>query len=205
MSRPAFELRALPDEVVSCDREELILVDADDREIGFRSKAACHDRGGMLHRAFSLFVFNRDGELLLQRRAADKRLWPMYWSNSCCSHPRRGETMDQAVDRRLYQELRIRCELRYLYKFEYQACFGEAGSEHELCWVYAGCSDDRVRANRNEIAAWRFINATDLDAELVEHPDRFTPWFQLEWPQVRDHMQMRGLSPAARLPDIGQA
>jgi isopentenyl-diphosphate delta-isomerase len=205
MPRSALKLKALPDEVVSSDREELILVDADDREIGHRSKAACHDRGGLLHRAFSLFVFNPRGELLLQRRAADKRLWPMYWSNSCCSHPRRGETMDEAVNRRLYQELRIRCDLSYLYKFEYHACFGEAGSEHELCWVYAGCSDDRVRANRNEIAAWRFVGADALDTELQARPDRFTPWFQLEWPVVRARMADLGLPVAAPLPQFEQA
>jgi isopentenyl-diphosphate delta-isomerase len=188
MQRSALKLHGPPDEVVSSDREELILVDAEDREIGFRSKAACHDRGGMLHRAFSLFVFNPGGELLLQRRAADKRLWPLYWSNSCCSHPRRGESMEQAVNRRLFQELGIHCDLNYLYKFEYHACFGKAGSEHELCWVFAGCSNDRVVANRNEIDAWRFINAEDLDAELLAQPDRFTPWFQLEWPIVRARM-----------------
>jgi isopentenyl-diphosphate delta-isomerase len=192
MPQSPLSLRIPSDEVVSSDHEELILVDANDREIGSRSKEACHDRGGMRHRAFSLFVFNRRGELLLQQRAADKRLWPLYWSNSCCSHPRRGESMDQAVNRRLYQELRIRCDLRYLYKFEYHACFGEAGSEHELCWVYAGHSDARVQVNRNEIADWRFISADDLDAELLARPERFTPWFQLEWPIVRERMSAMG-------------
>ena len=82
--------RRLGDEVVSDEDESLVLVDEDDREVGFLSKAVCHDGDGMLHRAFSLFVFNRRGELLLQRRSANKRLWPLYWSNSCCSHPRRG-------------------------------------------------------------------------------------------------------------------
>ncbi|MEJ2535320.1 MAG: isopentenyl-diphosphate delta-isomerase [Gammaproteobacteria bacterium] len=96
-----------PDEVVSSDTEELILVDDQDREVGFETKAGCHDGGGLLHRAFSLFVFNPEGQLLLQRRAADKRLWPLYWSNSVCSHPRRGESMTEAVQRRLRQELRI--------------------------------------------------------------------------------------------------
>ena len=104
---------ACANEVVSSEREELILVDDQDREIGFQSKADCHDRDGLLHRAFSLFVFNREGEVLLQRRAANKRLWPLYWSNSCCSHPRRGEEMEEAVHRRLYQELRIRSELEF--------------------------------------------------------------------------------------------
>lgn len=178
------------DEVVSSEAEELILVDAEDRELGFSSKARCHDREGILHRAFSLFVFDREGRVLLQRRAGDKRLWPLYWSNSCCSHPRRGELVSEAIHRRLYQELRIRGELEFLYKFQYQASFGEAGSEHELCWVYAGVSEDRVRANRNEVEDWRWVTPDDLDRELEAHPDRFTPWFKLEWPRVREMVRL---------------
>lgn len=173
------------DEVVSSEAEELILVDSDDRELGHRSKARCHDGDGLLHRAFSLFVFNRRGELLLQKRADNKRLWPGYWSNSCCSHPRRGEDMREAVERRLHQELALHCALKFLYKFEYSARFGNAGSEHELCWVFAGSTDGTVQANRHEIAAWRFVAPDVLEQELVATPERFTPWFKLEWPRVR--------------------
>lgn len=174
-----------PNEVVSSEREELILVDASDQEIGFESKAGCHDRDGLLHRAFSLFVFNQNGEVLLQRRAANKRLWPMFWSNSCCSHPRRGEEMETAVHRRLYQELRIRSELNFLYKFQYAASFGQKGSERELCWVYIGKTEDKVRANNTEVAEWRFISPAQLDLELQQKPESFTPWFKLEWPEVK--------------------
>ncbi len=173
------------DEVVSSEAEELILVDANDRAIGHRSKARCHDGNGLLHRAFSLFVFNRRGELLLQQRAPGKRLWPGYWSNSCCSHPRRGEDMREAVERRLHQELALHCALKFLYKFEYHAHYEDAGSEHELCWVFAGRSDGKVAANRSEIEAWRFVAPEALEAELAKHPERFTPWFKLEWPRVR--------------------
>ena len=176
------------DEIVSSDSEALILVNENDEEIGFRSKALCHDGDGILHRAFSLFVFNSRGELLLQQRSAGKRLWPLYWSNSCCSHPRQGESMSDAVNRRLFQEVRIRSELRFLYKFQYQATFGELGAEHELCWVYAGVSDDPVRVNRTEIAAWRFVSPEELDAEMAATPECFTPWFKLEWSRLRrDH------------------
>jgi len=87
-------------EVVSSDAERLIRVNSDDEPIGFLDKSACHDGAGLLHRAFSLFVQNGSGELLLQRRHASKRLWPGYWSNTCCSHPRAGEDMDEAVARR---------------------------------------------------------------------------------------------------------
>lgn len=197
---------ACPNEVVSSEREELILVDDQDREIGFQSKADCHDRDGLLHRAFSLFVFNRDGEVLLQRRAANKRLWPLYWSNSCCSHPRRGEDMEEAVHRRLYQELRIRSELNYLYKFQYAASFGAAGSERELCWVYAGLSEDPVRANATEISEWRYVSPLQLDNELQRRPERFTPWFKLEWPRVQALLKRRPGPPgqAGRIGEIAR-
>ncbi len=125
-------------QVVSSEDERLILVDSNDRELGTSPKSDCHDGDGVLHRAFSLFVFNADGALLIHQRQADKRLWPLYWSNSCCSHPRAGEDMELAVSRRLEQELGLRANLRFMYKFEYAAAFGDVGSEHELCWVYAG-------------------------------------------------------------------
>ena len=90
--------------IVSSEAEELILVDGEDNETGYLSKAACHDGDGVLHRAFSLFLFDSAGRLLLQQRAATKRLWPGFWSNSCCSHPRRGESMEVATSRRLRDE-----------------------------------------------------------------------------------------------------
>jgi len=183
----ALHANSVRDEIVSSEAELLILVDEDDREIGYQSKADCHNRGGLLHRAFSLFVFNAAGDVLLQRRAPEKRLWPMYWSNSCCSHPRKGEVMSEAIQRRLFQELRIRSDLNYLYKFQYDASYDDDGSERELCWVYAGTSQDRIRANRNEVADWRFVHPDELEYELLARPDQFTPWFKLEWPMVRNH------------------
>ena len=172
-------------EIVSSDRELLILVDEDDHELGSLAKGTCHDGDGVLHRAFSLFVFNPRGELLLQQRSSDKRLWPSYWSNSCCSHPRAGESMDEATHRRLRQELGLGSTLRYLYKFQYHARFGDEGSERELCWVYAGVSTDEVRPNLSEVAQWRWVTPAALDHELATRPDAFTPWFKLEWPRVR--------------------
>jgi isopentenyl-diphosphate delta-isomerase len=172
--------------VVSSDSEQLILVDANDREIGVETKGNCHDGDGILHRAFSLFIFNSQGELLLQQRSADKRLWPLFWSNSCCSHPRAGETMDIAVGRRLDQELGMRSSLKLLYKFEYQARYKDLGSEHELCWVYIGHSDEPVRANVTEVAQWRWVKPADLSREIDEHPGRFTPWFKMEWQRLSE-------------------
>lgn len=173
------------DPVVSFDSEQLILVNSDDAEIGYKDKAACHDGHGILHRAFSLFVFNRQGELLLQQRAKDKRLWPGYWANTCCSHPRRGESMQDATVRRLAEEMGMRCPLRYLYKFQYQADYGDLGAEHELCQVYVGQSDSQVQVNVNEVEAWRFVPAAELDVEIEAHPERFTPWLKLEWQRLR--------------------
>jgi isopentenyl-diphosphate Delta-isomerase len=168
-------------DVVSSEDEALILVNSDDVAIGTASKADCHDGDGVLHRAFSLFVFNRAGALLLQQRQADKRLWPLFWSNSCCSHPRAGEDMDTAVGRRLEQELGLRAALGFIYKFEYIAHFGDVGTEHELCWVYAGTTQREPVINSSEIANWRWIEPAALDAELAETPEAFTPWFKLEW------------------------
>lgn len=178
-------MSSLHDPVVSSDDDLLIVVDEDDNQVGFLDKRACHDGGGVLHRAFSIFVFNDRRELLLQRRAAEKRLWPGYWSNSCCSHPRAGERLDEAAARRLEEELGIVAELEYLYTFSYHAHYGDTGSEREVCSVFVGRSDGPVRANRREVAQWRWIVPADLDAELEQRPDEFTPWMKLEWPEVR--------------------
>jgi len=172
-------------EVVSFDDEPLILVDSDDREIGFLPKAEAHLGSGTLHRAFSLFVFNPDGELLLQQRARGKRLWGQFWSNTCCSHPRRGETMDIAIHRRLQEELGLSCEFEFLFKFQYQAQYDAEGAEHELCWVYAGRTAELPKVNANEISAVRYIAPDALDAEMQARPAQFTPWFKIEWERIR--------------------
>lgn len=171
-------------EIVSSESEELILVDGDDSELGTLSKAACHDGDGVLHRAFSLFAFDARGHLLLQQRSAEKRLWPLYWSNSCCSHPRSGESMQTATRRRIQQELGISAELEFVYKFSYHARFGELGSERELCSVFLGRIDDEVLPNRNEIADLRYIAPDELSQALIDNADRYTPWFQMEWQRL---------------------
>ena len=173
----------------SGDSDALILVDEADREVGFLSKALCHDGQGVLHRAFSLLIFNDRGELLLQQRASAKRLWPLYWSNSCCSHPRRGESMDAAIKRRLYEELGLSCSLHFLFKFQYRAQFGASGAEHELCSVFIARCTDEVRINRDEILGWRWIAPEALEVEIsAGGAAKFTPWFMLEWSHIwQDH------------------
>jgi isopentenyl-diphosphate delta-isomerase len=173
----------------AADSELLILVDEDDREVGYLNKIACHQGAGVLHRAFSLLIFNNKGELLLQQRAASKRLWPLYWSNTCCSHPRRFETMEVAIHRRLFEELGLHCPLQFLFRFRYQAQFDAAAAEQELCSVYAGRYNGPVRINPEEILAWRWISPEALQAELAKTgAEKFTPWFRLEWERIwREH------------------
>jgi isopentenyl-diphosphate Delta-isomerase len=187
---------------IAADSDSLILVDEADRGVGHLSKKLCHEGQGVLHRAFSLLIFNGSGELLLQQRSASKRLWPLYWSNSCCSHPRRTETMEAAIHRRLYEELGLRCPLHFLFKFQYQAQFDETGAENELCSVFVGRCTDSVKINSDEILAWRWVSPEALQAEMasrgiggVGNTGNFTPWFMLEWARIwRDHRaQIQGL------------
>ena len=172
--------------IVSSESEELILVNEDDEVVGYRSKADSHDGDGLLHRAFSLFLFNEAGELLLQQRSEGKRLWPGFWSNSCCSHPRRGETLEIAVHRRLLDELNVAADLEYVYRFCYEARYGEQGSENELCHVFLGRLLGDVRPNDSEVQALRFVSRSQLDAEFARDGSRFTPWFHQEWQALND-------------------
>jgi len=172
--------------IVSSEAESLILVDDEDRETGSLSKAACHDGDGILHRAFSVFLFDDDGRLLLQQRAAGKRLWPMYWSNSCCSHPRVGETVAVAAERRLQDELHAQAALEFVYKFSYHARFGDLGSERELCHVFVGRIECEPAPNATEIAGIRYVTPVELDSMMGDARDDLTPWFRLEWRRLRE-------------------
>lgn len=173
---------------LAMDRDALILVDEDDRGVGHLSKALCHEGRGILHRAFSLLIFNAAGELLIQQRSPSKRLWPLFWSNSCCSHPRRAESMEAAIHRRLYEELGLRCPLHFLFKFQYQAQFDATGAENELCSVFIGRCNDSVKINGDEIVAWRWVSPEALGAEMAGGLEHFTPWFKIEWARIwRDH------------------
>jgi isopentenyl-diphosphate delta-isomerase len=168
--------------------DSLILVDEDDRGVGFLNKTQCHEGQGILHRAFSLLIFGAGGELLIQQRSAAKRLWPLYWSNSCCSHPRSTETMEAAIHRRLHEELGLRCSLQFLFKFQYQAQFDATGAENELCSVFIGRSTDALHIDRDEIHAWRWVSPEALHAELMAGAGNFTPWFKIEWARIwREH------------------
>lgn len=179
------------EQVVSDPAEQLILVDAQDNQLGVMSKAQCHAGNGVLHRAFSVHLIDPQGRLLLQQRSADKPLWPLYWSNSCCSHPRADEQMAQATERRLWQELGVRCQPSYLYKFQYQARYGEQGAEYELCSVYIGHFDGNLSINRTEVAATRLCTPAQLDALVADGNAGITPWFAMEWRYLRQHFAER--------------
>lgn len=170
---------------VSFDDEPLILVDNSDEELGHASKWECHQGEGLLHRAFSIFLFNSAGELLLQKRSTQKLLWPLVWSNSCCSHPRRGETLHEATRRRLREELGVESALTVCFHFQYHARWNDVGSERELCHVYLGRHDGEVVVNPNEVAACRWVDAATLEAEIAERPDTISPWMKMEWTRLR--------------------
>ncbi len=165
--------------------ELLTIVDEDDNVLGSRSKAECHAGRGILHRAFSVWIYDSHDQLLIQQRSEKKPLWPLCWSNSCCSHPRHGEEVEAAAMRRIQEELGFSTSLKFLYKFCYQAHYLEIGSEHELCSVFLGRSDARVNADPQEVAAWRHVDREQLQSELADPRQSFSPWFQLQWERLR--------------------
>ncbi len=172
---------------VSFDDEPLILVDSDDHVTGYQSKVQAHAGTGVLHRAFSIFLFNPQGQVLLQQRSSEKPLWPLYWSNSCCSHPRRGESYQEAIHRRLLEELSVDTDLEFVYRFEYHAPYGDIGSERELCSVYLGSLNDTqsIDVNPGEVADCRWLGLAETDTLLTDEPDHVTPWFVMEWQRLR--------------------
>jgi isopentenyl-diphosphate delta-isomerase len=173
---------------VSFPNEQLLLVNSDDRLLGYGSKQRLHAGDGLLHRAFSVFLFDEKQRLLLHRRSDSKPLWPGYWTNSCCSHPRRGEDLDNAVRRRLREELDVRpLDVECLYHFEYHARFGEVGSERELCHVFLASLAGEVAPNVHpgEISDWCWLTVEEVDARFARAPEELTPWFQLEWQALR--------------------
>ena len=172
-------------DIVSDQNELLILVDREDNELGFASKADCHFGSGLLHRAFSVFIFNSSGQVLLQQRSRQKELWALYWSNSCCSHPRQGEQIESAANRRIMEELSIDCELHYLYKFFYQEPFGTKCSEHELCSVFVGHYDGEISIITNEISDWKFLDTQELTESINQSPEIYTPWLRSEWLELK--------------------
>ena len=171
--------------IVSSPNERLILVDERDSALGDVGKLDCHLGGGQLHRAFSLHVINSKREVLLQCRSRQKLLWPGFWSNSCCSHPRSGETLEDAVHRRAKEELGLTLEIKYLYKFRYKARYLNVGTEKEICSVFVGYSDEDPIPNPNELSDWQYVKSDAVDKALKRMPGYYTPWFRMEWARLQ--------------------
>jgi len=158
--------------------DTLILVDEDDRELGYASKESCHEAGGRLHRAFSVLVFDGPA-MLITKRSARKRTWPLYWSNACCGHPRPGESCASAAARRLQEELGIAGQPIFLYKFRYQATFTPALAENEVDWVFKAEHSGPVYPQDEEVADYRLVDLSELERDMRSDPARYTPWFRI--------------------------
>ena len=163
--------------------EQVILVDDDDQEIGEMEKMEAH-RNGALHRAISVFIFNDGGELLLQLRAAEKYHSPGVWSNTCCSHPRPGETDMAAARRRLNEEMGMDCELVQWCSLHYRAQFDNGLTEHEYDHVFIGVTNTLPVLNPAEVAAFRYIRIEELKDAIAKNPEHFTPWLPLCLEQI---------------------
>lgn len=161
--------------------DDVILVDAQDVQIGVCNKRIAHLGTGKLHRAFSVHLINSAGRHLLQCRGEGKMLWPGFWSNACCSHPAPGETIITAASRRLREELGVSASCRFIYSFEYHAPYGSIGSENELCHVLVAQSDDVVCPSTEEVSDIMWLTRAEISARLSESEAQFTPWFRMEW------------------------
>ncbi|HMU76966.1 MAG: isopentenyl-diphosphate Delta-isomerase [Bacteroidetes bacterium] len=157
--------------------EFVILVDEQDREIGEAEKMQTH-KLGLLHRAFSVLIYNTKGEMLLQQRAETKYHSGGLWSNACCGHPRPGEKIEDAARRRLKEELGFNCSLKFSFKFIYKASFENSLKEHELDHVFTGIYDSEVLPDKNEVQAYRWVTMENLKNEIIENHSSFSVWFQ---------------------------
>ena len=158
--------------------EFVVLVDQNDQKLGLMEKQQAHV-AGLLHRAFSVFVFNSKGELMIQQRAASKYHSPTLWTNTCCSHPRDNETYEQAAHRRLEEEMGFDCELEYKFNFIYKAHLENDLIEHELDHVFIGTFDDEPKLNPDEVMAYRWVELDDLKKDMEKNPQNYTAWFKI--------------------------
>ena len=169
--------------------EEVILVDESDRPVGVIEKMAAH-RQALLHRAFSVFIFNSRGEMLLQQRAQEKYHSAGLWTNACCSHPRPGEDTRQAAVRRLQEELGFTTKLEKLFEFTYRTAYDNGLTEFEFDHVFVGTHDRDISPDRAEVSDFRYQSLSAIEAELGCAPDRFTSWFQLAFPLLKEKISL---------------
>ena len=167
--------------------EQVVLVSEKDEILGVMDKMQAHENG-ILHRAFSVFLFNDKGEMLLQKRAADKYHSPNQWTNAVCSHPRMGETYMEAAQRRLKEELGIETPITYRFNFLYKADVGQNLWEHELDHVFTGNFEGEFKLNEEEVSEVRYISIDELDKEISANPENFTEWFKIILKEYKQHL-----------------
>ncbi len=167
--------------------EQVVLVSENDAFLGLMGKQEAHEKG-LLHRAFSVFLFNQKGETLLQRRAAGKYHSPNQWTNACCSHPRLGESYEEAAHRRLKEELGITTSLIEKFHFIYKADVGGGLWEHELDYVFVGVYEGDFYLNADEVSEVRYVSMDDLDTEVSQNPQHFTEWFKIILKEYKQHL-----------------
>ena len=163
--------------------EQVILVDETNKQIGLMPKLEAHQKA-VLHRAFSVFVFNDKNELMLQQRALDKYHSPGLWTNTCCSHQRNGESNIEAGKRRLYEEMGFITDLKETISFIYKAPFDNGLTEHEFDHVLFGTYVGNIQANPEEVMDFKYITKDQLINEVNDHPELFTEWFKICFEEV---------------------
>ena len=166
-------------------KEQVILVDEQDNPIGLMEKIEAHEKA-LLHRAFSVFVFNKKGELMLQQRAAHKYHSPLLWTNTCCSHQRDGETSIEAGKRRLEEEMGFTCDLEEVFWFIYKAPFDNGLTEHELDHVMVGNFEGIPQINTDEVAAYKWMSLQEVKKDIEKQPEMYTAWFKIIFKESYD-------------------
>lgn len=169
--------------------EYVILVDTSDQPIGLMPKLEAHEKG-VLHRAFSVFILNNEGQLMLQQRALHKYHSPGLWTNTCCSHQRDGESNLAAGKRRLKEEMGFVTELRQVTSFIYKAPFDNGLTEHELDHIMIGQYEGTPSINSEEVADWKWMDIEDVRSDIKEYPQRYTVWFMLIFEKFYEKIQL---------------
>ena len=158
--------------------EEVILVNTSDEEIGTMEKMKAHEEA-LLHRALSVFVFNQKGEMLIHKRAIEKYHSGGLWTNACCSHPRKGETSEEAAHRRLMEEMGFDCPVSERFSFIYKVKLDQGLTEYELDHVFFGFFDGRPQPNPDEVCDWKYISICELKDNIKMEPEAYTEWFKI--------------------------